>query len=135
MRLLEQRLEAEKSKFEKVVYLDKEYIQLCIQTQTEGFLVPINLFLQFPESSLYALFCGRHAWNLNDKKQFVMDRDPDTFRDLIKVLRASHLKLVYVKTAVHKAKLLEEIDFWCLPVDIEIKVEEEIQMEMQLQIA
>ena len=69
---------------------------------------------QFKESTLAAMFSGRHKLSMHNGRVFI-DRDGETFCSVISYLRNGKIPLFDNK--IKENAFFEELDFWQIPID------------------
>ena len=86
-------------------------MELNLRGQTKGFVVRKSLLCSVPNSTLEALFSGRHHIDKVEGKYF-LDRDPQIFRYVINYLGNGRYPII--KDEETQKLFDEEIDFWQL---------------------
>ena len=85
-----------------------------------------SLLCSVPESSLEAMFSGRHKLNKQNDKVF-LDRDPTLFRLVLNYLRNGKVWPSFEDEA-QKFMFKQELDYWCLKRTTKDKLQEILDM-------
>ena len=73
----------------------------------------VQRLCKHPDSSLAAMFSGRHTVNLNEQGEVFVDRDPQVFKHIVYYL--NHDMLPSVQSVEELYLLKRELDYFCLP--------------------
>jgi hypothetical protein len=75
--------------------------------------------LKYPETMLSAMFNNGHTLKPNENGHYFFDRDPKLFKVIMRFYRTGKLPEEL------NDDLEEELNFWCIPFEKEVKTEEE----------
>lgn len=73
-----------------------------------------NTLVSVKESSLAAMFSGRHKLTMHNGRYFI-DRDGEAFTSMLTFLRTGKVPLFVNQQKEHA--FYDELDFWMIPVD------------------